>query len=100
MLLLIFYGPKAFSVSTNCLLTKFLLFLPKILLILSSTGTGVGLAIFGTFTYMKDVLNNDVSSFNWIPIVSFSFVVFSASWGLLTLPFLVVTEILPEKVNY
>lgn len=49
---------------------------------------------------MKDILNTDVSSFNWVPIVSFSFVVFIASWGLLTLPFLVVTEILPEKVIY
>lgn len=47
---------------------------------------------------MKDILNTDVSSFNWVPIVSFSFVVFIASWGLLTLPFLVVTEILPVKV--
>lgn len=58
------------------------------------------MTIFGTFIYIKDVLSTDVSSFSWVPIFSFSFVVFTASWGLLTLPFLVVTEILPEKVIY
>lgn len=68
------------------------------LLLISCIGTGIGLAAFGTFSYVKVVLNYDVSSCNWIPLVSFSFVIFFASWGLLSLPFLVVAEILPEKV--
>lgn len=45
------------------------------------------------------VLGHDMTPYGWIPIASFSFVIFIASWGVLTLPFLVMSEILPEKVN-
>lgn len=41
----------------------------------------------------------EVESFNWIPICSFSFTIFIAAVGVLTLPFVVISEILPEKLK-
>lgn len=41
----------------------------------------------------------DVSTFNWVPVASFSFVIFIASWAVLTLPFLVISEIMPERLK-
>lgn len=64
---------------------------------MSAGGTSVGLAILGSYIYL-DKIGVDVTDFKWIPLVSFSFVIFIASWGVLTLPFLVLSEIMPEKV--
>lgn len=41
----------------------------------------------------------DVRPFNWIPITSFSFIIFVASLGVLTIPFLVISELMPEKLK-
>lgn len=43
--------------------------------------------------------NLDVKAFSWVPITSFSFVIFIASWAVLTLPFLVISEVMPEKLK-
>lgn len=40
-----------------------------------------------------------VEPYNWIPIVSFSFVIFIASWAIASLPFMLIAEILPENVK-
>lgn len=70
----------------------------KFCIAFSAGGTSFGLTILGTYIYL-DMIGVDVSSFKWIPLVSFSFVIFIASWGVLTLPFLVLSEIMPEKVR-
>lgn len=70
----------------------------KFLIGISATGAGIGLTILGTYSYLK-TLGYTLESFTWIPITSFSFVIFIASWGVLTLPFLVISEIMPEKVK-
>lgn len=41
----------------------------------------------------------DVDAFNWVPVASFSFVIFIASWAVLTLPYLVISEIMPEEIK-
>lgn len=41
----------------------------------------------------------DVDSFNWLPVASFSFVMFIGSCGILSLPFMLIAEILPEKIK-
>lgn len=41
----------------------------------------------------------ELEAFNWIPIVSLSFVIFIASWAVSSLPFAVCTEIMPEKLK-
>lgn len=69
----------------------------KILLTVSSFGTGVGLTVMGLFTYLVKT-GYDLSDFGWIPLTSLSFVILIASTGLLTVPFVVLAEILPQKV--
>lgn len=59
----------------------------------------MGLASLGLFTRFQAMQYN-MTGFEWIPVASFGFAIFAANWGILTLPFLVMTEILPEKVNY
>lgn len=41
----------------------------------------------------------NVETYNWIPIASFSFVLFTASLAILTLPFTVIGEIMPESIK-
>ena len=71
----------------------------KVLLSISAFGTSLGLIVLGSYTFMKTVDGVDLTSYTWIPLASFSFTIFIASWGVLTLPFLVVSEIVPQKVN-
>ncbi|XP_065084145.1 facilitated trehalose transporter Tret1-like [Ochlerotatus camptorhynchus] len=70
----------------------------KLLLMVSATGIGLGLAIFAGFSYAKYV-GLDVESFTWLPLVCFSFVIFIGSVGVLTLPFLVLAEVMPQKIK-
>jgi hypothetical protein len=65
---------------------------------MSALGTSLGLFIVALYNYLK-VLNYSVDEFNWIPLVSLSFVIFVSNCGILALPFIVITEILPEKVR-
>lgn len=48
--------------------------------------------------YLK-IFNYEVSSFRWITIVSLSTFVFFAAGGILSLPYVILPEILPQKVN-
>lgn len=41
----------------------------------------------------------DVENINWIPIVTFSFVIFIASLAVLSLPFLVISEVMPQDLK-
>lgn len=66
----------------------------RYLLIISSAGTCLGLAITGV-----DMLFFNNHYLNWVPVISISFAIFCSSWGVLTLPFVVISEIMPEKVN-
>jgi len=70
----------------------------KILLIISEFGTSLGLISMGLYSYFSKH-DYDLSEFGWIPIASISFVIFIASLGILTLPFVVIAEILPQKVT-
>lgn len=73
-------------------------FLFQFLMTLSCVGAALGLICFGTHALMK-TNGYDVESLNWIPVTSMSFVIFIASWGILTLPYLIISEIMPEKVK-
>ncbi|XP_055308413.1 facilitated trehalose transporter Tret1-like [Sitodiplosis mosellana] len=70
----------------------------KFLFAVSTIGIACGSITLGVYMMLK-TSGYDVESVNWIPIVSFSFVIFIASWAVLTLPFLVISEILPEKLK-
>lgn len=80
------------------ILTQMQIYPLQILLSLSLAAAGLGLACLGTYLYLKSI-GYDAESYGWVPISCFSFIVFFANWGILTLPFLVMSEILPEKVR-
>jgi hypothetical protein len=69
----------------------------KFLYVATCMGTILGLLAFGMHGMLKNFY--DVSDFNWIPIVSMSFVIFIASVGLMPLTFTILSEILPLKVS-
>lgn len=71
----------------------------KMMMGLSGFGTSIGLAILGVYTSMKSQ-GFDLDSFAWVPLVMFSFVIFISNWGLMTLPFMIVSEISHPKVNF
>jgi SP family facilitated glucose transporter-like MFS transporter 8 len=70
----------------------------KSLLLISSSACGVFYAIFGAYSY-AEYLNIDVSNYKFIPLLSFAALIFAASFGMMTIPFIVIPEILPPKVN-
>lgn len=65
---------------------------------MSAVATSFGLVGLGTYMYMKSI-GYPLEAFGWVPIACFSFGVFFAYLGIITLPFLVISEILPEKVG-
>lgn len=70
----------------------------KLLLIISAAGIAIGQGIFAGFSYAKS-LGHNVDSFDWLPLVCFSFSIFIGSVGVLTLPFLVLAEVMPQKIK-
>lgn len=70
----------------------------KILYLTSAIGTGIGLSILGLYINLSSS-GYDCSNFKWVPVVSFSLTIFFASIALLTLPFMVIAEILPPKIR-
>lgn len=70
----------------------------QILMIISTTLTSIGYCIVGTYSYLRS-LGYNVNSLGWIPILGLSLVIFVASLGILTLPYVIVAEVLPQKVR-
>ncbi|XP_058814671.1 facilitated trehalose transporter Tret1-2 homolog [Topomyia yanbarensis] len=70
----------------------------KLLMTISGAGIATGLAIFAAFSYVKSI-GQDVTSYNWLPLACFSIVIFVASMGVLTLPFVILAEIIPQKIK-
>lgn len=58
----------------------------------------MALGALGTYTMLKS-WNYDVESFNWVSIGSISLHAFISSWALLNLPFVVISEVLPENLK-
>ncbi|XP_055713718.1 facilitated trehalose transporter Tret1-like [Phlebotomus papatasi] len=70
----------------------------RILLIISSIGTGICLAILGVHFHLKSI-SVDLSAFGWIPLISCSGAVFIAALGIMNVPFFIVAEIVPAKIR-
>lgn len=71
----------------------------RVLLITSASATSVGLTVMGVYSYLGSHLQWNMTAFSWVPVTSLSFVIFIASIGILPLPFVVLAEVLPQKVN-
>ncbi|GAB0091271.1 hypothetical protein DMENIID0001_060900 [Sergentomyia squamirostris] len=70
----------------------------RILLMISSVGTGICLLILGCHFYLKSI-DVDLSSYGWIPLISCSGAVFIAALGVMNVPFFIVAEIVPAKIR-
>lgn len=65
---------------------------------MSAIGTGMSLTIFGAFNYITS-LGYQTAEFDWIPIVTFSSMMFIAACGILPLLTVLVSEFMPDKVS-
>lgn len=68
----------------------------KMLFLTSALGVCAGLGVMSLYTY-QTTHGVDLASLNWIPLVSFSFVMFIYNLGVNTLPFMYVSEIVELK---
>lgn len=71
----------------------------KCLLVVSSGGSALGLAVMGTYSYLSKN-GYDVGALNMVPVISLSFVIFIASIGLIPIPYVIIAEVLPRKVKF
>lgn len=70
----------------------------KMLLLVSTCGTTLGLLVTGTYAYLSENGYN-MDGFNYLPVVSLSFVIFVAAIGIIPVPYVLVNEIFPRKVS-
>jgi hypothetical protein len=70
----------------------------KILMIISTLFTSFGYCAVATYSYLNHA-GLDVSGLKWIPVLSLSLVIFVASLGILTLPFVILPEVIPQKIR-
>lgn len=57
-----------------------------------------GLITFGLYMKLKS-LDYHVETFNWIPLASFSFILFIGSWAVSSLPFVITAELMPQSLK-
>lgn len=67
-------------------------------MIVSALGTGLGECVYGIYMLLK-VWNYNVQPYSWIPLASFSLSVFISACALLSLPFVIVSEVMPNKLK-
>lgn len=70
----------------------------RTLLICSLLGSAFGIFTFALYCYTRSI-GYDVVAFEWIPVLCLSFVLFSASVGVVPLVFICMVEHMPFKVN-
>ncbi|XP_014356192.2 facilitated trehalose transporter Tret1 [Papilio machaon] len=71
----------------------------KILLYISSVTMTVTLIVLGTFFYVRDTLNMEVSTLGWIPLTSVMVYLLGFSLAFGPIPWLMMGEILPAKIR-
>lgn len=71
----------------------------KMLLVVSAMGTALGLAVMASYMHFQK-LNYDLSHLQLLPVVSLSFVLVVSSLGLVSVPYVIIAEVLPRKVSF
>lgn len=69
----------------------------RVLLTISTGGAAIGLSVMGVYCYLSKH-NVDVSQYNWIPIIALPFVIYISSIGIIPVPYIIISEVLPQKV--
>lgn len=70
----------------------------RILLLISSAGCGICLFTAGLYFFLKQ-MNWDTSAYSFVPLISVGLMIFVFAIGVASVPFVVITEILPEKLR-
>lgn len=65
---------------------------------LSTAGTSIFLTVLATYSYLNLSGFEMTHHLSWLPVISLSLVIFLASLGIVSLPFIILTELLPNKV--
>lgn len=71
----------------------------RILLALSTIGTGVSLVGLAVYQHLLHAGIGGMENYGLIPVVCFSAVLFLGSCGMLPLPFVVMAEVMPTKIR-
>lgn len=71
----------------------------KLLLLVSTIGSVITLCITGVYCFMAKN-EYDVSALNMLPVVSLSAFIFITSIGMNPVPYIIVSEVLPQKVIF
>lgn len=69
----------------------------QILFAASCIGTAISQVILATYIYLA-ALGADLSGYELVPIISFGAMVFIAAFGPVPIPYIIMGEILPDKV--
>lgn len=64
----------------------------------STIGSAIGLIALGLYMMLKS-LDVPVESFNWFPIVAFSFSILTSAWAIQALPIACTAEVMPDKIK-
>lgn len=70
----------------------------KMLFAISAFGISLGLGVMSLYTFATS-RGYDLTSYSWIPMAALSFVNFIYNWGVNTLPFLYVSEVVPRRTK-
>lgn len=70
----------------------------KVLLLISSAGSATALLITGIYAYLN-AEGYDLRAFSVLPVVSLSFFIFISAVGLSPVPYVLVSEVLPQKIR-
>ena len=71
----------------------------KMMMSISALGTSMGFAIFGFYALLQSQGYN-MENLKFVPLFAFSLIIFIANLGILTLPFLILSEISHPKVFF
>jgi hypothetical protein len=68
---------------------------------ISSAGTSIFLFTLAVYSYLNEIgVEKQLLQLSWIPIVSLSLAIFLASLGIIPLPYVIITELMPSKVKF
>ncbi|XP_039951903.1 facilitated trehalose transporter Tret1-like [Bactrocera tryoni] len=72
----------------------------KVLLLVSTASTGICLAAFGTYAFLVEEANVDLTAYSsWLPLVLMALIILTANVGLIPVAAVIIVEILPTKIR-
>ena len=66
---------------------------------LSCLGTSFFLFSLATYSFLDKMMKVDTRNFQFVPVLSLSLMIFVASLGVISLPFVITTELMPNKIR-